>query len=258
MGEELGESLPDYEAVGNNIKASYGQVADQYRRDDEIEVTSENHQRLHKILGQISSSFGRAISVLDVGCGTGRHFHCLQNVARLVGVDVSPKMLQAAENPVRSEDVSATEIRLICGNIFLIPFPVQSFDFIYSLGMFGHGCPVNVSICNKLHDLLVPGGQLFFDVVDMKCLPTIARFRKAARNFIYPRLPKRLQEVLDGRAKGLPFFGLDRKKLERIMRATRFADFSISPRVCKSPLWEGSHLECQARKSGGMDVPQAT
>ncbi len=38
------------------------------------------------------------IDVLDAGCGTGRHFHCLQHVRLLVGVDISAEMLRAARS----------------------------------------------------------------------------------------------------------------------------------------------------------------
>src|SRR3954453_15481500 len=100
----------DYDLAAENIRASYREVTPKYREDDEIEVKTENHQHLERTLGEISSSFGRPIVVLDAGCGTGRYFHCIRNVQRLVGIDVSPDMLKAAESPVRASQIDTSDI----------------------------------------------------------------------------------------------------------------------------------------------------
>src|ERR1041385_9228822 len=96
------ETAPmNYEEVGANIRAVYRDVCPRYREDDEVEVTTENHRHYCEMLREITTSFDRPISVLDVGCGTGRYFHCLKNVDLLIGLDISPEMLKAAESPVR-------------------------------------------------------------------------------------------------------------------------------------------------------------
>ena len=50
----------DYEVVAANIRASYREVSPKYRSDDEVEVTTENHRHLSRILNEISSSFQRS------------------------------------------------------------------------------------------------------------------------------------------------------------------------------------------------------
>jgi ubiquinone/menaquinone biosynthesis C-methylase UbiE len=65
------------------LQASYASGAAQYRVDDEIEVRTPHHKRLARKLAEITSSFARPVSVLDVGCGTGRYFYCLQKVEPL-------------------------------------------------------------------------------------------------------------------------------------------------------------------------------
>src|SRR4051812_13209243 len=97
----------DYQVLEENIREGYRRVTAQYRRDDELEVTTENHCRLGRLLRRICRSFPPGIAVLDVGCGTGRYFHCLENVAHLTGVDISENMLAAARNPVRKEWITA-------------------------------------------------------------------------------------------------------------------------------------------------------
>ena len=238
----------DYEKFGESVRATYRAVAAKYREDDEIEITTEHHRRLRGILGMISSSFGRPIFVLDAGCGTGRYFYCLKNVERLVGVDVSEEMLKIAKNPVKAGDISISAIDLKCRNIHLAAFPCESFDFIYSLGMFGHGCPVTSALCDKFYDWLAPGGRLFFDAVDLATLPLFRRIRRSVRNSLASLFPASLQPFPAAREGRVPFFCLEASELRRIMRATRFSSFSVSSHVCDSPLWRGTHLECIASK----------
>jgi SAM-dependent methyltransferase len=246
----------DFKDIGEHVSASYGNIATKYRSDDEIEVTTEHHRHLRGILGTLSSSFGRPITTLDVGCGTGRYFYCLKNVAHLVGIDISEAMLNIATTPVRQNEISVKKIELHCANAHLKSFPPESFDLIYSLGMFGHGCPVTIELCNKFHDWLAPGGRLFFDAVDIATLPPWHRVRRQIRRSIYPFLPQRLKHALDQRTGSVPFCGLSKRDLEKIMRASRFTDFSVSSHVCQSPLWRGLHLECAASKPFMMKQSQ--
>ncbi|EEF63211.1 class I SAM-dependent methyltransferase [Pedosphaera parvula] len=223
-------------------------IAAKYRSDDEIEITTDHHRHLKEILSTITSSFGRPVSALDLGCGTGRYFHCLNNITHLTGIDICEEMLRIAENPVRQGDITIKDVQLRCANAHLVSFPSRSFDFIYSLGMFGNGCPVTVEICNNFYDWLKPGGKLFFDAVDILTLPRARRIRRRIRKTIYPFLPKTLQISLDMREGNVPFCGLSKSELLRIMRASHFKSFSATSQKCISPLWRGYHLECTASK----------
>jgi SAM-dependent methyltransferase len=228
------------------LQASYASGAARYRKDDDVEVTTPHHRRLAKKLAELSSSFGRPISVLDVGCGTGRYFYCLQNVQRLVGMDITPEMLAAAREPVNRHLVSAQSIELVRGNAFLATFAPRSFDLIYSFGMFGHGCPVTIEVCNTFYSWLTPGGYLFFDAIDVAGLPRAERLRKQLRKRLYSVAPGSLKARLDRRQQGTPFFGLTRRELERILGASRLTRYCVTSEVCESPLWRGRHLECLA------------
>jgi SAM-dependent methyltransferase len=239
----------DYHAVEETIKAGYREISTRYRQDDEIEVTTPNHQRLGNTLQRLCSSFAYPISVLEVGCGTGRHFHSLVNTAELMGVDISDEMLKLAENPVRQERITAQKITLRRMNVYLTSFPPTSFDLIYSLGMFGNGCPVTVELCNKFFDWLKPGGKLLFNTPDVAGLPLAYRARRNARELIYPFLPRNMQQSLDERAAKHPFFGFSKRGLEDLLHQTKFTNFEVKSHVCESPLWRGRHLECIASKS---------
>jgi ubiquinone/menaquinone biosynthesis C-methylase UbiE len=239
----------NYEAVEETIKAGYREVSSQYRNDDEIEVTTANHQRICATLQRLATSFPHPIKALDVGCGTGRYFHCLTNVEDLTGVDISEEMLRSAEtDPVRKEQISVKNIKLIRGNAYLTPFAPESFHFIYSLGMFGNGCPVTEEICDRFYDWLKPGGKLYFNTVDFAGLPLWYRARRQARDFVYPMLTRRLKNVLDERESRQPWFSMNHRQLENVLRRTKFKTFQVASHVCESPLWTGRHLECIASK----------
>ena len=219
----------NYEVVEESVKAGYREGSSQYRRDDEIEVTTPNHHRICATLQRICASFPNPIQALDVGCGTGRYFHCLQNVESLTGMDICEEMLHAAEtDPVRKEMISVKNINLIRGNAYLTGFVPESFDFIYALGMFGNGCPVTEGICNRFYDWLKPGGKLYFNAVDRAGLPFWYRARRQARDLVYPMLTRRLKNVLDERQSRQPYFSMNRQQLEAVLRGTKFKTFQVA------------------------------
>ena len=232
----------------DDLQDTYRKAAAEYRRDDEIEVRTDHHCWIWKTLADLSSSFEREISTLDAGCGTGRHFHCLKTVKRLVGLDLSPEMLRAARVPIRTELISAKEVELICGDVHKVTFPSRSFDLIYSLGMFGYGCELTVEVLNKFHDWLSPEGILLIDVSDSSGVLRSVRFRAALRKFAYPMLPAVAQRRIDKRRQGVPFSPVSRKELARLLRQSAFPDWEIYRRPYHSPCWSVDKLECIAAR----------
>jgi hypothetical protein len=132
--------------------------------------------------------------------------------------------------------------------VFTAPFEPESFDFIYSLGMFGFGCPVTPKILARFHEWLKPGGKLFFNVIDRGGWPLPMRIRGTLRNWVYHLAPSGLRERMDERAHHMPLFDLTERELETVLRATPFTKFRVQSQVCLSPLWNGSHLEVLAEK----------
>ena len=98
--------------------------------------------------------------VLDLGCGFG--WHCrfaVENGAKSVtGVDISQRMLNAARNKTKSEN-----IQYICMPIEDIDFPDNSFDVIISSLVF-HYIQSFEDILGKISKCISNGGEFVFSV----------------------------------------------------------------------------------------------
>jgi SAM-dependent methyltransferase len=236
----------NYQRIGNEVKIVHDQSSSaKYRESDELEIAGESHKRICNILAAISRSFGYRISVLDLGCGTGRYFHCLQHVDRLIGIDIALNMLKYAHNPVRSDKVSINHIDLICADIFDIPVKCDLFDFIYSVGVLGEISPFDLYICNKLFSLLKPGGKFFFTVVDVYSKLERMSLKRRIAERVCPLLPSMWKGKLRERLK--TFYMTDRE-LRGILEKSMFTQYEVLRHVSTSPLWIGAHYECIATK----------
>ena len=168
---------------------AYAKTARQYRLADEAHVTSAEHLKLKERLASISGSFPKQITVLDLGCGTGRYFHCFRNVKHLVGVDVSPAMLNEATNPVCPSEIQIQKIELRCGDIYSTTFEPGTFDLVVCFGVFGNGCAPTEALLRKMFAWLAEGGTILFDVFDPGSLRDLQRYRKMLRWRLHGLLP---------------------------------------------------------------------
>ncbi len=230
------------------MKALYAPRAERYRMDDEVDINLNHHQRIAQKLEHLTSSFGRPITVLDVGCGTGRYFYCLENVEKLVGLDLSQEMLNLARDPLKAEKLSIKEMELRCDNVYTTEFPPESFDLIYSFGVFGNGCAVTPELCGQFYNWLKPNGKIFFDAFDIFGVPFRRKIQILTRNFIYRLLPESLQDKWDQKSKWLPFFLVSKRQLNRLMEKNQFFEVTIDSHLCQLTKGPGYKLECLAVK----------
>ncbi len=244
----------DYACAELELRETYDRTAGKYRQDDEREIQTPDHADLRHRLERITSSFQGPIDVLEVGCGTGRYFHCLRKVRNLVGVDVSNEMLQAAREPVLSQEISAEEIKLVCGNVYREDFAPGSFDFIYALGVFGNGCGVTENLCQKFFSWLKPGGCLFFDAFDIAAEPLRFRIRQRSRVALRRIIPEVVRKQLRGSKTSVPFFILSRAELDRLVSRV-FPAVRVRSKACRTVAGEGRKLQCLAMKA--EDIPPA-
>lgn len=231
------------------LQQTYDRTARDYRTQDEEHISGRDYEHISEILKEVSASFGRKIRALDLGCGTGRYFHCVRNARELVGLDISQQMLDAARNPVRSQDVSARKITLLQGDLFSADFREREFDFIYCLGVFGNGCGITKQACERVSRWLAPGGIWFFDATDTSLLPRPVRVRKNIAARVYSALPKSVKAAWVKRKGWPPFFVNDLNTIRRRLQDAGFIVESIASRRSHLPQGVGYKLEALCRKT---------
>lgn len=226
----------------NTVKLYNRSYSEGYRKFDEEYISSPDYEHFAPIIKGISERFDRPIKVLEVGCGTGRYFHLLQNTYELTGIDISEHMLKLAENPTRSGEVDIAKINLVKGSVFDHDFGNEKFDFIYSIGVLGEHAPFTLELCTKLYNMITDGGCLYTTIVDINDRKNLKR--KVAET-AYPLLPAKVQAILDKR---WVTNYMTKGELHKIMVNSPFQVFEINNYKHSSKGWSGAHHECRAYK----------
>ena len=230
------------------LRSTYDRLAREYRKGDELHLESADHRRLCGRLQSICQEFTSPGSVLDLGCGTGRHFHCLRNVKHLVAMDISPEMLKQAEKPAKAEEVQVAKIEFFQEDMHSVSFPAESFDLIYALDVFGNGCGLTKSLSKKFYRWLKPSGHLFFNATDATKLPPLERVRRRLKWAVYHRLPKHLQSLWDKASGWPPFFYCSISSLMSTVQEAGFGYCTVEEVSCQLPKGIGFKFEGLARK----------
>ena len=109
-----------------------------------------------------------ADSLLDAGCGDGRFLAAAARLpnspTRLVGCDISERILQTAAETVAREDVPAEFVR---ANLEQLPFADGSFDRVLSVQVIEHLLDPQAGI-QELVRVLKPGGTLVLSTDNSK------------------------------------------------------------------------------------------
>jgi SAM-dependent methyltransferase len=96
--------------------------------------------------------------VLDVGCGSGR----FAEIALLAGANVVALDYSSAVDACYENLKHYPNLHVVQGDIYALPFPQHSFDFVYSLGVLQH-TPNVAKAFESLPKMLDAGGQLCVD-----------------------------------------------------------------------------------------------
>jgi SAM-dependent methyltransferase/uncharacterized protein YbaR (Trm112 family) len=92
--------------------------------------------------------------VLDAGCGTGRHtFYAAQFAQEVWSVDLGDAVEVARRNNADNQNVQVVQ-----ADLYQLPFPPESFDFVYSIGVLHH-LPDPEGAFRNLLRYLKKGGQ---------------------------------------------------------------------------------------------------
>lgn len=220
--------------------------SENYRHFDEEYVNMPDYAHFVPLLKKLTAAFNRPIKVLEVGCGTGRYFHALNNTVELTGIDISAHMLKLAETPLKGEEVNIPVINLIEGSVFDYDFGDEKFDFIYSIGVLAEHAPFTQQLCSKLYNMLTDEGALYFTAVD---IDDRKDFKRRLAETAYPLLPGAIKSILDKRWETNY---MTRKQLDQMMSASKFDEYNISTYKAAGGGWIGAHLECIASKQDAM------
>jgi ubiquinone/menaquinone biosynthesis C-methylase UbiE len=136
------------------------------RYDTQVEVlfngmaNATRRQALPQLHEVIAGRDQRKLTLLDIGCGTGRFLDLVKQVwPRLptLGLDLSEPYIRRAERHLSRW----SRINLLVGNAESIPAPNASFDVVTSIFMF-HELPPEVrrTIFSECARVLKPGGRL--------------------------------------------------------------------------------------------------
>lgn len=96
--------------------------------------------------------------VLDAGCGSGR----FAEIALAAGAHVVAMDLSVAVEATRANLERHGNLHVVQADIYRMPFAVDSFDYVYSLGVLQHTPDVAKAFCS-LPPLVKPDGQLCVD-----------------------------------------------------------------------------------------------
>jgi len=235
--------------VSNTLSVFDRTGAQHYREVDERMLQSASHQHYCQILGELTAGFDRRIYVLDAGCGSGRFFHCLRNVRHLLGVDVSPHMLDQARDPVSRAELDIETIELRAADICKLELREQSFDLIYSIGVLGEYSPINAATFSNFFRLLKPGGKLFVTAVDTCSrlqMPESTQPRLLRRGLRkgFPLLPSAVRRALNRRFNS---YYVSEAEMKALLQGSQFTNFTLT-RYHHTSGWPGTHFDCCAHR----------
>lgn len=99
--------------------------------------------------------FFRGKRVLDAGCGTGRHTY----YAAKFGADVTAVDLSEAIEVAHKNTRGFASVRTVQADLYRLPFALESFDFVYSIGVLHH-LPDPEGAFRNLLRYVKPGGEI--------------------------------------------------------------------------------------------------
>ena len=148
-------------------KEFFRHEAEQYDREP---FTQATEQEVPFLIEQLKLPKGA--SILDVGCGTGRHSVALaKHGFAVTGIDLSDEMLEKARARATASEIHATFLQ--CDATTYVSEPV--FDAAIGLcegamGLLGQGDdPIerDLTVLRNIHAALKPGGQLIVNALNV-------------------------------------------------------------------------------------------
>jgi SAM-dependent methyltransferase len=199
--------------------------------------------RFSQWLAQVCDSFGREITALDLGCGTGRYFRALRHVRELVGIDVSAAMLAEAEHPVGQHEIQVGRIALVLGDFLTQPFEPASVDLVYSIGVLGEHTPVDRRVADRVHRVLRASGRFAFTAVHWRSFSVPRTLKRRIGEWLLPVTSGAVHQRLRDRVLAGGLY-VDEQYLTDVLERAGFTVESLDRHMSDVHL----HCLCVARK----------
>lgn len=231
-------------AWGTRAAELYGpEYARRYRTADDQIRHGALVARFSEWLGGLCDGFGREITALDLGCGTGRYFRALRHVGDLVGIDVSAAMLAEARQPVDAGDIKVGALTLVEGDFLTHRFEAGRFDLVYSIGVLAEHTPFGRDIASRVHAWLAPGGRFAFTAVHRQSFSVPRTVRRRLGEGLLPLTAGRMRAAIRSRLLAGGLYA-DEAYLRDVLEATGFEVESLERHESDVHL----HCLCVARK----------
>jgi ubiquinone/menaquinone biosynthesis C-methylase UbiE len=140
---------------------------DKHTLRKEYEKIAEDFDRTRykewKEVSEFLKDVGVQETILDAGCGNGRHFKVLENRCKLtVGLDFSRKLLKLAKKKVYS--------KFVCGDVSNLPFKDGLFDRVLLIATLHHipSKEMQVKTLKEIRRVLGNNGKLLLSVWSRK------------------------------------------------------------------------------------------
>jgi SAM-dependent methyltransferase len=172
-------------------------VASNYRQEDEEAVHHASHKIKADAIRRALATITPPFHVLDLGCGTGRYFHCVPAGGDILGVDASPEMLREAHEPAVRPQASFS---LQQADILTVAFDAHSFHAVVCMGVLGNEILMELHWLERMATWLRPGGVFVFSIVGWQ--PEHERLRSWRQHLalsLRPFLPARVRRLIDAR-----------------------------------------------------------
>jgi SAM-dependent methyltransferase/uncharacterized protein YbaR (Trm112 family) len=158
--EACGAAVPLVDGIPRFVTIAGDPLAESTQRSFGYEWTAFGDWRpsgatnFTQYFGDLDPAVFQGWTVLDAGCGMGRHARQVGDHARfVVAMDFSRAIDQAARNVA-----PLTNVACVQGDVLKPPFAESSFDFVYSLGVLHHIDDTALAIA-RLTAKLKPGGR---------------------------------------------------------------------------------------------------
>jgi len=185
-------------------------------------------------------SFACPVTVLEVGCGTGRFIELVSREAKstVVGLDYSPRMLEVAA--AKPYSTVRANIALVNGKAGALPFKNGSFDLVYSFKTLPH-VQDTVKAVGEMARVAKRRGAVILEFYNSLSLSRLVRKFGFLTKWHTPAKAKRIAEgagltvkrvygartvIPAGLVCDVPFLSTALRRLECSISATRLAKLS--------------------------------